>query len=188
MTLDDLVAMSADELDRTMKNGHPVDPDVLANREYDGVSLNLPKLLEKLTWVKFKKVFHRETDDSLRGWNCRVVQSPLEQTWELELKKGEPITYGHYAVEPCAAYRMPRAYDAGLMLDYGLGGNPRTDPTARLRDPIVAVNEGDSALLLGWSYVDAGIAKVGTPSYFVLRRGVELSHVVPPPRPVTRAG
>ena len=78
-------------------------------------------------------------------------------------------------------YRMPRPYDGGVMLDYGRGGNKRTDPTAAVRDPLVAVNEGDSTLLLGWSYVDAKITRVGTPSYFALRRGAELSHVVPPP-------
>ena len=89
MNLDDLVAMSADELDRVMRNGHPIDLDVLADREYEGVSLNLPALLERLTWVKFAKVFHREEDGSLRGWNCRVVQSPLCEPWVLEKKKGE---------------------------------------------------------------------------------------------------
>lgn len=188
MTLDDLVALGAAGLDRVMKSGHPIEPDVLAGREYDGVSLNLPKVIVRLTWLKFAKVFHREADGSLRGWNCRVVQSPLDQPWELERKDGEPVTYGHYAVVPVGSYRMPRAYSAGLMLDYGLGGNPRTDPSARMRDPIVAVNEGDSTLLLGWSYIDVGLARVGTPSYFALRRGVELSHVVPPPRPVTRGG
>lgn len=187
MTLDDLVHMSAHELDRTMKSGHPIDPDVLADREYDGVSLNLPAIIEKLTWTKFAKVFHRE-GTAMRGWNCRVVQSPISSPWVLDKKKGEPITYGHYAVVPCDGYRMPRPYDAGLMLDYGRGGNAALDPMGRTRDPIVAVDEGDSTLLLGWSYVDLGVRTVATPSFFALRRGVELSHVVPPPRQVTAAG
>lgn len=182
LTLDDLVAMDAAALDRTMKNGHPIDEAVIAEREYDGVSLNLPALVERMTWTKFCKVFHRDEDGTLRGWNCKVDQTPLTEPWVLTRgNDGQPITYGHYRVVPCDGYRMPRPYDGGLMLDYGLGGNPRTDPTGAVRDPIVAVNEGDSTLLLGWSYVDAKIAKVGTPSFFALRRGVALSHVVPPP-------
>lgn len=189
LTLSDLVAMSAEELDRTMKDGHPIDQDVLADREYDGVSLNLPEIAIRLTWRKFCKVFHREPDGRLRGWNCRVAQTALDEPWELATRDGKPITYGHYRVMPTVGYRMPRPYGAGLLLDYGLGGNPSLDPAARLRDPIVAVNEGDGELLLGWSYVDLGWTRVGTPSYFALRRGRRLDHVVDPPRqPATRAG
>ncbi|MCB9595413.1 MAG: hypothetical protein H6719_22020 [Sandaracinaceae bacterium] len=183
LTLEDLVAMDADALDHTMRNGYPIDEDVLADREYDGVSLNLPSLVERMTWTKFCKVFLREPDGSLRGWNCKVDQTPLTEPWVLTKgKDGQPITYGHYRVVPCDGYRMPRPYDAGVMLDYGLGRNPRTDPTGAVRDPLLAVNEGDSALLLGWSYVDAKITTVGTPSFFALRRGVPLSHRISPPR------
>jgi len=177
LELSDLVAMDSKALDRAMRTGHPMDPSVLAEREYDGVSLNLPRAVERITWVKFCKVFHRE-DGAMRGWNCKVDQTPLEEPWRLTMKNGQPITYGHYGVVSCKGYRMPRPYGAGLMLDYGLGDNPRLDPTSRMRDPIVAVNEGDSTLLLGWSYVDMGISNVGTPSFFALRRGVELSHIV----------
>lgn len=185
-TLDDLVRMSFTDLDRTMRDGHAIDPDVLADRRYDGVSLNLPKMVERLTWVKFAKVFRREADGSLRGWNCKVDQSPLDEPWELALERSEPMTYGHYAVRPSAGYRMPRPYGAGLMLDYGLGGNGKLDPTSRVRDPIVAVNEGDSALLLGWSYVDLGMTQMATPSFFALRRGAPLDHDAAPPRGLTR--
>ncbi len=182
ITLDDLEAMDADALDHAMRNGHPIDEDVLADREYDGVSLNLPAVIERLTWLKFCKVFHREPDGSLRGWNCEVEQTSLAEPWVLRRKNGEPISYGHYRVVPVDGYRMPRPYDGGLMLDYGIAGNRRADPSAAVRDPLVAVNPGDSTLLLGWTYVDAKIARVGTPSYFALRRGVALSHVVAPPR------
>ena len=177
LQLNDLVTMSASDLDQTMKDGHAIDREVLADREYDGVSLNLPKLIERATWLKFCKTFHREPDGSLRGWNCKVDQTPLTEPWRLTLKDGVPQTYGHYRVVSSAGYRMPRPYGAGLMLDYGLGDNGALDPTARTRDPIVAVNEGDSTLLLGWSYMDLGLARVPTPSFFALRRGVKLSHV-----------
>lgn len=180
--LEDLTSMDSRALDQTMRNGHPIDENVLADREYDGVSLNLPRFAVKLTWLKFAKVFHRSSDGTLRGWNCKAEQTPLDAPWVLSSKRGQPVTYGHYAVVPCDGYRMPRPYDGGLMLDYGLGRNSNLDPTSRVRDPIVAVNEGDSSLLLGWSYVDLGFSSVATPSYFVLRRGAQLSHVASAPR------
>jgi len=182
ITFEELVQMDDDGLDRVMRNGHPIDEEVLAGRLYEGVSLNLPKLVVKLSWEKFAKVFHREPDGSLRGWNCKIEQTPLSEPWVLQRKRGEPITYGFYAVRPCDAYRLPRPYDGGLMLDYGLGGNGRLDPTRNLRDPVVAVNEGDSTLLLGWSYVEIAGAQVGTPSFFALRRGAELEHTATAPR------
>ncbi|HJL19021.1 MAG TPA: hypothetical protein RMH99_25385 [Sandaracinaceae bacterium LLY-WYZ-13_1] len=175
-SLDDLVSMSGRRLDAVMRGGHPIDEDVLADRRYDGVSLNLPGFVEKLTWVKFAKMFRREADGSLRGWNARIEQTPLDRPWELERRRGAPVTYGHYRVRPCDGYRLPRPYGAGLMLDYGVPANGPLDPTRRVRDPIVAVNEGDSTLLLGWTYVDLGLVRVPTPSFFALRRGVEIDH------------
>jgi len=181
-TLGDVVQMDASDLDRAMRGGGPVDLAALENRVYEGVSLNLPSLIEKLSWVKFAKVFKREPDGDLRGWNCKVDQTPLDQPWVLTLDRGAPKTYGHYRVRPVADYRMPRPYGGGdCMLDYGLGRNPRLDPSGRVRDPVVALDDA-SELLLGWSYVDLGITQTSTPSYFVLRRGPELEHEAPPPR------
>lgn len=180
-TLQSVVAMNAEALDRAMRQGAPVDREALRDRIYDGVSLNLPSLVEKLTWVKFAKVF-KSDGDGLRGWNCKVEQTALDAPWVLRQRGGTPETYGHYRVVSTAGYTMPRPYGAGdCMLDYGLGGNPRLDPSARVRDPVVALDER-SELLLGWSYVDLGVARTPTPSYFVLRRGAPLDHDAPPPR------
>jgi len=135
----------------------------------------------------YTAVNHFRTAGASRNWP--TVQGAIlsaevrkEENKHIHRKRGEPITYGFYAVRPCDAYRLPRPYDAGLMLDYGLGGNGRLDPTGNLRDPVVAVNEGDSTLLLGWSYVELAGAQVGTPSFFALRRGAELEHTATPPR------
>jgi hypothetical protein len=68
------------------------------------------------------------------------------------------------------------------MLDYGLGGNPRFDPTSRVRDPIVALEADRVERLLGWTYVDLGAFRTGTPSYFLLEREGPLSFVAHPPR------
>lgn len=169
-TTSEVLGWSAAELDRAMRDGRPIDLEALADRVYDGVSLNLPKPVLALTWVKFQKVFAREPDGSLRGWNAKIVQSPIDEPWVLAKKDGRPITYGHYRVRPASDYAMPRPYGAGgVLLDYGLGANPRFDPTARVRDPLVALDD-TSELLLGWTYLDLGLTRVGTPSYFLLRR------------------
>jgi hypothetical protein len=183
LSLDDLIAMDARELDAAMREGHPIEEGALEDREYEGVSLNLPRWLIALTWTKFKKTFHRDPrDGALRGWNCRAIQSPLDQPWEIRMRGGKPVTFGHYRVVSNRGYALPRAYGAGWMLDYGLGKNGLLDPSARVRDPIVAVNAGRAELLLGWTYVDLGIFRVPTPSFFALRRGCALSHVAYAPR------
>ena len=78
---------------------------------------------------------------------------------------------------------MPRPCNRGLLLDYGLGGNPPWDPLSRMRDPIVALAPGRSDLLLGWSYLDLGRIDVPTPSFFLLERERPLGHRVARPRP-----
>ena len=50
---------------------------------------------------------------------------------------------------------------------------------SRVRDPIVAVHAGSVAMLLGWSYVDLGFARMPTPSYFLLERERALTYVPP---------
>ena len=50
-----------------------------------------------------------------------------------------------------------------------------------MRDPLVAVNEGDPSLLLGWSYLQLPWLRIPTPSYFTLQRLQPLTHVAQPP-------
>lgn len=182
--------MGRKDLMDVMCAGHRIDPLALRDREYRGISLGLPRWVERLTWKKFKKVFHYDPErEALRGWNVRMVQNGLEQPWEPLLLAGrrdaenQPRTFGHFGVVSAAPYRLPRACGAGLMIDYGLGGNGWLDPVRWLRDPVVAVNPGSAELLLGWSYLDFGWVRVPTPSYFVLARDMPLSHRVLPARP-----
>ncbi len=178
---DDLLLLTGSELLNLLCGGHPIDAAELDDREYRGISLNLPGVVERLTWKKFRKTFHRDPRTGrLRGWNVRVQQSPLsDAAFEPMRKRGEPVTFGHYEVYDAEGYDMPAPASRGLMIDYGKGGNSRLDPTARLRDPIVSVN-GDVDLLLGWTFVDLGLTTVRTPSFFVLERDVELTHIALP--------
>ena len=166
-----------------LAGGHPIPEDALAGREYRGVSLGLPGLLEKLTWKKFRKAFHRdERTGALRGWNVRLEQDGLGAPDRPKRRGGEPFTFGHFRVVPLAGYALPGyrgrklRVPAGRMLDYGMGGNG-VDPIRFLRDPIVAVREGDASLLFGWSYLDLGLRRVATPSFFTLELAGAVTHV-----------
>ncbi|MFT3770836.1 MAG: hypothetical protein QM820_35890 [Minicystis sp.] len=183
ITTRDLLGMSRRDLLRLLCEGHPIDAAALDDTEYRGVSLGLPEIVERLTWKTFQKVFHRDpATGHLRGWNVRLVQKGLDAaSVPVQRRDGSPLTFGHYRVVDPAGYRMPAPCNRGLMIDYGLGGNGRFDPTARLRDPIVAVNPGSVELLLGWSYVDLGITQLRTPSFFSLQRERPLTHRATPP-------
>ena len=180
LTVDDVVRMSRRELSAVLCHGYPIDPAALDDTEYDGVSLGLPEWVERLTWKRFMKVFHRD-GAHLRGWNVRIEDGPLTEPWVKQTRGGQPRTFGHFRVVPAAGHPMPKPCDQALLIHYGLGGNLPWDATARMRDPLVAVNPGSVELLLGWSYLDLGRARVPTPSYFSLRRAGPLSHTVEPP-------
>lgn len=177
MNAADLAAMSRRELMAVMQAGHPIDPAALDDTEYRGVSLGLPRIVERLTWKTFKKAFHRDsTTGRLRGWNVRIDQRAPED-YRPKTKRGRPVTFGHFEVVSAAGYDMPRACDRGLVLDYGRGRHRPFEPTAALRDPIVAIEAGSTELLLGWSYVELPLGRVGTPSFFSLERDRPLSFV-----------
>lgn len=180
LTARDLVDATPAELRALLAGGHPIDPTALDDTEYLGTSLGLPHVIERLTWKTFKKVFHRGPDGALRGWNVRLDQRA--PGWRERTRRGAPATFGHFAVVSLAGRPVPIACPAGLLLDYGRGGNRPLDPIARLRDPIVAVHPGSADLLLGWSYLELGPMRVPTPSFFTLERGGPLAHVARPAR------
>jgi hypothetical protein len=46
----------------------------------------------------------------------------------------------------------------------------------------VALNRGSVEVLLGWTFLQVGPAKIGTPSYFALTRAAPVAGSVRPPR------
>ncbi len=182
-TARDFLELGKRELREALAAGHSIDPLLLDDTEYKGTSLGLPRWVEKLSWKKFKKVFHRDPESgALRGWNVRLEQNDLDAPCIPLEKRGAPFTFGHYVVVEPTGRRVPAHATRGLLIHYGLGGNARFDAMSLLRDPIVCVNEGDPRLLLGWSYVDLGWFNVGTPSFFTLEYDGPLQHRVLPPR------
>lgn len=178
----DFLTLSGSELARAFESGHPFDPSALADAEYKGTSLGMPRFVEKLTWKKFKKVFHRDPDTkSLRGWNVRLEQNPLAEACVPKTKNGAPMTFGHYLVVEPGERRMPVPGRPAVLLDYGAGENAWWDPMRFVRDPLVAVNEGDVSLLLGCMYIEVGPLRIRTPSFFTLEHDGPLTQPVRPP-------
>jgi hypothetical protein len=166
------------ELRRALAAGHPVDPSALDDTEYGGISLALPAIVERLTWKTFTKTFHRDPKTGeLRGWNVRMEQTGVGGPPVPRTKKGVPRTWGHYRVYPAKGVRLAAGYDNGLLIDYGVRANDFV--TRRMRDPLVAVTEGDPSVLLGVSYLDLGLFRLMTPTFFVLVRRGPLTYVPP---------
>ncbi|MDQ3298587.1 MAG: hypothetical protein M3619_18530 [Myxococcota bacterium] len=173
-TTEALVAASPRELAGWFESGHPVAPDQLADREYRGTSLGLPRWIDRLAWKTFTKVFVADAD-RVRGWNVRVDQAA---PWTPRERAGVPWTFGHFAAVREGEHTL---------LDYGRGGNRRGDPIAMLRDPVVSLASGSADRLLGRSLVQLGSRRAPTPSYFLLEYAGDRAagaHVsaCPPPR------
>jgi hypothetical protein len=166
-----------------LASGQPVDPEELRNSEYKGISLNMPGFVDRFFWKTFKKVFCNDLKRGvLRGWNVRLEQEGVDAPCRPKSKNGAIDTFGHYVVRPASEYGCPVALgDGAVMLDYGLGGNRRMDLVRPTRDPVVAIEKGSSKLLLGWSYMDLGIMRMRTPSFFLLVFDGPLMHHAEPP-------
>jgi hypothetical protein len=179
--LDELLAATPDALERFLAQGHPVDPTALDDTEYHGTSLGLPAFVEAVSWKTFKKVFRRDpATRTLRGWNVAVEQSGPHGDFRDRTRGGRRVTYGHYEVLPAGRYLVPNHHDRGLMLDYGRMARPWS-PFRPVRDTVVAVEAGSVKLLLGWMYLDLGLLRVPTRSYFTLQRGGPLTYDLTPP-------
>lgn len=159
-SLSDLLGLSRRELGHRLQQGHPVEVESLANREFHGVALGLPRFVERLTWKKFKKVFVTH-ETGLQGYNEAVTQNGLQAPWISRTRRGEPVRYGYFEVRPA---------ERGLLIDYGPPAH-RFNPMRFVQDPLVAVDEGSSELLLGVSILALGRFRVPTPTYFALLPG-----------------
>ena len=178
----DVLAMSNPRLRATLRAGEPIEARALDDTAYRGVSLGLPRFVERLTWKTFQKTFHRDpASGALRGWNVRVEQRGLDAATVARTRRGVDWTFGHYQVVSAAGYKNPWPVNQALMIDYQIGGNSRWDPMNWVKDPLVAINAGSVELLLGWSYVDLGFLQLSTPTFFLLEREGALTSLVAPP-------
>ena len=161
-------------------NGHPVAPAALEGWAYRGTSLGLPRFVEKLTWKTFQKTFWREPGSGrLLGWNVRLEQDGVDAPSRPRVKRGAPVTTWHYEVVEPQGVAMPPGFDRGLIIDYGRARakNAALDTIRLTKDPLVAVEPGNTDLLLGVSYLSLGRVCVETPTYFLLEREHPITHV-----------
>ena len=161
-------------------HGHAIAPQALDNWEYRGTALGLPRFVERLSWKTFQKVFLRDGDVCAAGMSaCSSAASVLTVSHSCDAESRSPLAT--IRVVPARPSESPWPYGDGLLIDYGRGRNRRFDPIGRVRDPLVAFTGGGVELLLGWSYLDLGLFRLATPSFFALERERPLTHQVAPP-------
>lgn len=167
ITREDVWRMDGAALGALLSRGWAIEPAALRG-PYRGVSLGLGELVERVTWKTFRKRFWLdEATGEVVGHNERLVQTGVDgPVQERRDRRGAVVSFGPFVVTALPADGTPFGCRAGVLLDYG-ARHPAWHPLARLRDPLVAVNEGSTDLLLGASYLAIG-GGVRTPSFFTL--------------------
>lgn len=179
LTLDDLQRMDRHQLHAILDRAHPLDPDAVAGRQYQGIDLSLPPFVNRLLWKTFRKTFVRADDGTVRGWNVRMEQQGIDGPRVPKTRRGEIWHFAHYALRSAEGLRFPRGWKGSHFLDYRVPGNPFGENLGYC--PLVAVNEGDSDLLLGWEVFKVGGVFVPLPDYWALRVEGPVDPVVPAP-------
>lgn len=180
LSFEDLPAMDSKQLHRIIDRAYPLDLAALENTQYQGVDLSLPPFLNKLLWKTFRKTFHRDPRTGvLRGWNYRMEQTGIDGRRVPKQRRGKNWSFAHYEVRSAEGLRFPRRWHGRHYLDYGVAGNPFGVNLGRA--PLVAVNEGDMGLLLGWEVFKLGPLFIPLRDYWVLRLEGPLEEVVPLP-------
>jgi hypothetical protein len=152
---------------------------------YLGVDCSLPSIINKILWKTFRKTFYKdpETGD-LRGWNVRMEQTGWDGPGTpMTDKSGKQIPFGHYRVLPAKGLKFPGGWVGENFLDYQTAGNTMFDMAKLGYCPLVAVNEGDNDLLLGWEVFKIGPVFFPLPDYWALKREGPLDEVAPIPCP-----
>ncbi|MFM8408682.1 MAG: GMC family oxidoreductase, partial [Alphaproteobacteria bacterium] len=181
ITLDDLLRMDRHELHAIIDRGHPLDPDALAGHQYQGVDLSLPPWVNRILWKTFRKTFHRDpATGAVRGWNVRMEQQGIDGPRVPKKRRGATWHFAHYELRSTAGQRFPRGWHGPHFLDYGRVGNPFGENLGWT--PLVAVNEGDMSLLLGWEVFRLGPLFIPLRDYWALRLEGPLDEIFPTPK------
>lgn len=169
MKREEIWGLSASELHACLLGGKVIEADALANADYRGVSLGLPRFVERMTWKTFRKSFRRGTDGEVSGLNVRLEQTGLEgRAIAKRDRRGREVTFGPFAIGPLPPTGTPFGCSTGVVFDYGQR-HPSWHPIGRTRDVVVALDDAHE-LLLGALYVEIAGFAFRTPSYFTLER------------------
>lgn len=182
LTLHELTAMPSRDLFAVLEDGHRLDEDAMADTQYLGVALGMPKLATKLLWQTFRKTFYLD-GRVLRGWNVRMEQTGIDgRAVPMTDRQGKQRTFGHYHVRSAEGISFPRGFRGAHYLDYSVGENASLDLARFGATPLVAVNEGSSDLLLGWEVFRLGSFFLPLPIYYALEKQGPLAQIVRAPR------
>ena len=156
------------ELETLLVRGDTPDVGSLLDWEYFGA--NTVWTAPLLGILRFLKGFGRRPDSGEAfGWNTPVERGGLDEPWRAQPSEAAPKRFGWFSVGPVDATATDNKYLHAVLLDYGRGGNPRTDPSRLIRDYVVRVEPGSDDLLLGKAYFAVGPLRIPA-SYFVLER------------------
>jgi hypothetical protein len=162
-------------------DGHPLDAAALKGAAYLGISIGLPRWVDRLAWKTFVKVFVSDglDTDGVRGWNVRMVQHGLNGPHEAQRDRNDqPKKFGYFQVRKMPAQKLPRLHPDHALLDYGVAQNPIFDPSRLVRDPLVALRLGSAEVLWGRTYLNCAGLWLPTPSWFALVRQTRLQRLV----------
>jgi hypothetical protein len=152
--VDDLQRCGIGELGRRFRQGRPVSSSMLAGRRWQGRTLGLPFIAQRLSWQTFRKdIDVAGADGVIRGVNVRVPQ-----TWQA-------ASLPERTVMPFVV----RDVDGGAVIDY----RPThflPNPMGLGVDPLVRVDDDDDWItVLGVTELWLGRRRlVRTPTWFSL--------------------
>ena len=181
ITLDDLLRMPNRERLDVMKQGTAVDADAVRNTQYLGIDLSMPKLFNLVAWKTFRKTFVDDGHGGIRGWNVRMRQTGWSGPGQPIVKRGKPVTFGHYLLAKGDGVRFPKRLNFPTYLDYWNAGNSALDVAKFTRSPLVTVNAGAHDLLLGWEVFKVGGVQLGIPDFWALQLEGPVEDVIAAP-------
>jgi hypothetical protein len=151
---------------------------------YRGVDLSLPKIMNMILWKTFRKTFYKDPKTGVvRGWNVRMEQTGYDGPGKPKMKKGKQFSFGHYHLLPAKDKPFPGGWTGPQYLDYTVAGNPWCDVAGLGWCPLVAVNEGDMDLLLGWEVFKLGPVFFPLNDFWALKKEGPLDIIEPVPCP-----
>lgn len=183
LTLDDLLKMDKKQIKNVFLNGHPLDYKQMEGYQYLGIDVGMPKWFHKYFWKTFRKTFYRDPETQvLRGWNVRMEQTGIDGKRITKKKKdGSDFTFAHYHVQSAKGLKFPKGWQGSDFLNYKAGENTNAGEAAGYT-PLVAINEGDMNLLLGWEVLKFGPLFIPMSDYWILVKDGPIEKVVLPPK------
>ena len=163
--LEDLAAMSVDELEAVFARGTVPDTDRLVGYEFRG--FNKPFFTKIAGFQKFRKGFYKKGEETW-GYNINVVQGSLDKPWSCKPSDDDPKRFGFYAVKPIADDDAAAKETGAILLDYSEGKNGLFEGSF-LRDYVKQVDPDNEDLYLGKAYSSFGGRQM-MPTFFIIER------------------